>query len=128
MNATIIPAERLRDLASSPGNHPLLRLPSGALWMNAVVKVPGTPAQAEVHDEEVDLYFVLEGEGEVRLGGSLVARRTTAPGQHRGDGLQGAELRIMRAGDVVLIPAGTAHQVDALPPRLVYAVVKAACR
>jgi len=128
MEAKVIRTQELRALSKVPGDHPLLRLASGALWVNAVVKAPAMPSVAEVHDSETDLYLVVEGEADVQLGGALVGARTIAPGQHRGEAVEGAEHHRIGAGDLVLIPAGTAHRVDVRNGHLTYAVIKVACR
>jgi len=45
------------------------------------------------------------------VGGTVMNGRTTAPGEIRRSGIQGAESRKLGAGDVVHILAGTLHQL-----------------
>ena len=51
--------------------------------------------------------------------------QTTAPGQIRGTGIDGGQAMQLHKGDVVVIPAGTAHWFKEVPARVFYYTVKA---
>jgi glc operon protein GlcG len=83
------------------------------------------PGQAEVHADETDIIYVLQGTATVVTGGQVVGGRQTAPGETRGDSISGGETRSLRQGDVVIVPAGTPHwfkDVGTSAPFLYYVV------
>ena len=66
----------------------------------------GNPEQ---HDAIIDIVMVQSGEGTLVLGGTMLDRRTTAPGESVGTRLDGGERHALGAGDIVHIPAGIPH-------------------
>ena len=66
----------------------------------------GNPEQ---HDAIIDIVFVQSGEGTLVLGGTMLGRRTTSPGESVGTRLDGGERHALGAGDIVHIPAGIPH-------------------
>jgi hypothetical protein len=66
----------------------------------------GNPEQ---HDAIVDIVFVQSGEGTLVLGGSMMGRRITSPGESVGTSLQGGERHPLGPGDIVHIPAAIPH-------------------
>ena len=66
----------------------------------------GNPEQ---HDAIIDIVMVQSGEGTLMLGGTMLGRRTTAPGESVGTRLDGGERHALGAGDIVHIPAGIPH-------------------
>jgi mannose-6-phosphate isomerase-like protein (cupin superfamily) len=121
---SIFKADQLRSLSSRGPDQRLFRSERGELWSNLVVKDSRGPLVAESHDREIDIYLVIEGEAALHLGGTLVEPTSPEPYQHRGQGLEGAELHRIAAGDAVFIGAGVPHLIDASSGRLVYLVVK----
>jgi len=79
----------------------------------------------EVHDEDADIMYVLEGEATIVTGGRLLDGKETAPGEFRGTNLDGGETRQIRKGDVVIIPAGMPHWFKQVSAPFNYYVVKA---
>lgn len=67
--------------------------------------------EAEIHEHVTDVFVVQSGEATLAVGGRMVDGKVTAAGELRGPSLAGAQLKELRAGDVVNIPAGTPHQV-----------------
>lgn len=80
--------------------------------------------QAEVHDTETDIFYIMEGAATLVTGGTLVDSKTTSPGQVRGSGISGGETHMLSKGDVIVIPKGTAHWFKDVPKLVVYHVVK----
>ena len=80
----------------------------------------------ELHETEVDIFFVQSGAGTVIVGGTLAGADTIAPHELRNGAISGGIRRKISAGDVVRIPANTPHQVvlDG-SPEITYIVVKA---
>jgi mannose-6-phosphate isomerase-like protein (cupin superfamily) len=67
-------------------------------------------AAAEVHDASDDVYYVLEGEATLTLGGRLDAPTEAQPGEWRSPRIVGGETFVISKGDLVVVPRGTPHQ------------------
>jgi hypothetical protein len=63
----------------------------------------------EQHDRIVDVVFVQSGEGTLQLGGTLVDKKGTGPGEFVGSRLEGGSRHPLGAGDVIHIPATIPH-------------------
>ena len=77
----------------------------------AMLSFRSRSGEAEVHEKFADLFYVLAGEATLVTGGSVVGARTVAPGETRGDSIEGGARQPLRAGDIAHIPAGTPHQM-----------------
>ena len=66
---------------------------------------------AEVHEHFADLFFVLDGRAALVTGGTPVNAKAVAPGEFRGDSIESGTRQELRAGDLVHVPAGVAHQM-----------------
>ncbi len=64
----------------------------------------------EVHDKWADLFYVLSGAATLVTGGKVRGARLNAPGETRGDTIEGGIGQELRAGEFVHVPAGTPHQ------------------
>jgi mannose-6-phosphate isomerase-like protein (cupin superfamily) len=81
--------------------------------------------EAEVHETQTDVFIVQSGEATLLVGGTVVAPRTTGPGEIRGTGVQGGESKKLVAGDILHIPAGVPHQTLLEPgKKFTYVVIK----
>jgi mannose-6-phosphate isomerase-like protein (cupin superfamily) len=67
--------------------------------------------EAEWHESQADVFVVQAGSATLVYGGSVVDGKTTAPGEIRGASINGGEEKKLAAGDILTIPAKTAHQV-----------------
>lgn len=83
------------------------------------------PGQSEIHENETDVFHVLEGTATFVTGGTIVDGKTTGPGQIRGSGIEGGKTQMLKAGDVIIIPKGTPHWFKEVPGTVTYFVVKA---
>lgn len=79
--------------------------------------------EAEVHEGQVDYFWIIAGESEVVVGGKAVEARETGPGEIRGKGIAGGTATLMKRGGVAHIPAATPHQART-KGELLYAVLK----
>lgn len=79
----------------------------------------------EVHEQDADIIYVLEGSAVLVTGGELVGGKVIAPGEIRGVEVKGGETRTISKGDVIIVPAGTPHWFKEVPGPLNYYVVKA---
>jgi glc operon protein GlcG len=82
------------------------------------------PGQAEVHEEDTDVIYVLGGSATFVTGGSVVEPRTTAPGEIRGPSIEDGESRRIAKGDVIIVPNGTPHWFKEVDGPVIYYVVK----
>jgi mannose-6-phosphate isomerase-like protein (cupin superfamily) len=67
--------------------------------------------QAEWHENEADVFFVQSGSATLVVGGTMPNAETSAPHEKRGATIQGGVRQKLAAGDIVRIPARTAHQL-----------------
>ena len=98
------------------------------LWETPEYKVHASrreqPGQAEIHEHETDVVYVLEGSATFVTGGTVVNGKTVSPGEIRGEGIdEGVERRITK-GDVIVVPRGVPHWFKATDNPFLYFVVK----
>jgi mannose-6-phosphate isomerase-like protein (cupin superfamily) len=65
---------------------------------------------AEVHDLSDDIYYVLDGEAVLLLGGSLVEPNEISTGEWRAKSSTGGQKVDIKKGDLIVVPRGTPHQ------------------
>jgi glc operon protein GlcG len=78
----------------------------------------------EVHDNETDVVYVLDGEATLVTGGKLVDPKVVSPGETRAPTVEGGETRKLSKGDVVVIPNGVPHWFKEASNPFLYFVVK----
>ncbi len=81
--------------------------------------------EVEVHEQDADIIYVLEGSATFVTGGEIVGGRMIAPGEIRGADVKGGETRAISKGDVIIVPAGTPHWFKEVSGPINYYVVKA---
>jgi mannose-6-phosphate isomerase-like protein (cupin superfamily) len=79
--------------------------------------------EAEVHETQVDVIFVVSGEGTLVIGGTVVDPHNSAAGEIRGTSIKGGVNKKMAPGDVFHIPAKVPHQM-LVPKMISFEVVK----
>ena len=79
---------------------------------------------AELHETEADLFVVESGTAKLIVGGKIVNPKTTAPNEIRGSSITGGTEKTLSAGDIVHIPAKTAHQLLVSGGQFTYFVMK----
>jgi len=79
---------------------------------------------AEIHANEADLFFVVDGRATQVLGGRVVDGKDTGPGQVRGPKTEGGQTYQLGTGDIMWVPAGTPHWFPEIPAALGYLLVK----
>jgi mannose-6-phosphate isomerase-like protein (cupin superfamily) len=83
------------------------------------------PGLAEIHRQLSDVTIIRSGRGVLRTGNALASQREVSPGEWRGDAVQDSIERQLGAGDLLVIPAGLAHQLAPIGnDPLVYVTVK----
>jgi mannose-6-phosphate isomerase-like protein (cupin superfamily) len=82
------------------------------------------PGEAEVHDQDTDIFYVVEGHATFVTGGTLTGGKQIAPDEIRGGTLAGGETHHLAQGDVIVIPKGMPHWFREVPDSIEYFVVK----
>src|SRR3954454_23438781 len=82
------------------------------------------PGQAEFHEKDADVIYVLQGTATLVTGGEVVDGKTTAPDEIRGSSIKGGETRRISKGDVIIVPHSTPHQFTEVTNPFLYYVVK----
>jgi mannose-6-phosphate isomerase-like protein (cupin superfamily) len=77
----------------------------------AMLSFRSRSGEVEVHEIFADLFCVLAGAATLVTGGTVTGARTVAPGETRGDAIEGGTRQELKAGDVAHVPAGTPHQM-----------------
>ena len=65
----------------------------------------------ESHRDWNDVFVVQRGTATIFTGGTLVGAKEASPGEMRGGTIRGGSRRAIGPGDVVIVPAGTPHQM-----------------
>jgi mannose-6-phosphate isomerase-like protein (cupin superfamily) len=79
----------------------------------------------ELHEKKADIFVIQSGEAALLVGGEVVGRETTGPGEIRGTSIKDGVKKKVSVGDVVHIPAGIPHQFFVEPGKqITYFVVK----
>jgi mannose-6-phosphate isomerase-like protein (cupin superfamily) len=83
-----------------------------------------------VHDDVAEVYYVIEGKGTMKLGGTITdwERRPVSPENgegSRGTKAVGAKDVTISKGDMLIIPAGTPHKWESSDQFTYYVVVRA---
>ena len=79
---------------------------------------------ADVHEVDDELFFVLSGSARSTLGGQITDGKAIASQEYRGTQISGGITRTVAEGDIVSVPRGTPHQMDATGGHILYVVVK----
>lgn len=80
--------------------------------------------QAEIHERDTDIVYVLEGTAILVTGGEAVDAKGIGPEEVRGSSIRGGAERPIVKGDVIIIPNGVPHWFKDVPGPLNYYVVK----
>jgi quercetin dioxygenase-like cupin family protein len=101
---------------------PNLRV-SGGFRNGPYVPADNRPV-VEIHANEGDLFYVIEGRSTQVLGGTVIGGKETGPGQIRGSSIEGGQSYPLGKGDVMWVPAGMPHWFPEMPEALSYLLVK----
>jgi len=81
--------------------------------------------QAEWHATQADVIVMSQGEATETVGGTMVNGKETAPGEMRGDSINGGMMTKLGPGDVIYIPPKTPHLMTLEPGKqITYFVTK----
>jgi mannose-6-phosphate isomerase-like protein (cupin superfamily) len=124
-----LPGARLQEAArtaAAAAPAPLLATTLEQRDHHASIMVRRTESSApELHEEYDDLYIVQEGGAVLVYGGSYAGGEETGPGEWRGGTIDEGRRQRLAPGDVVVVPADVAHQVEIeAGGSIIYHVVK----
>ena len=109
----VTPAQSLADLQKKvQGGNKVEELIGGAgmeLRVAIQHEKDTSAANAEVHDQSDDVYYVLEGTATLTLGGTLENPKEVEPGEWRAPKIVGGEKVEIKKGDLIVVPRGTPH-------------------
>ncbi|MFZ0340235.1 MAG: cupin domain-containing protein [Terracidiphilus sp.] len=77
----------------------------------AMLSFRSRSGEVEVHERFADLFVVLSGAATLMTGGTVTGARMVAPGETRGNSIDGGTPQNLRPGEVAHVPAGTPHQM-----------------
>lgn len=66
-------------------------------------------AAASVHENEAELFYVIDGGGTIVTGGKLTGEQRTNAANLTGTGIEGGTSKKVTKGDFVLVPEGVPH-------------------
>ena len=97
--------------------------------LSLVVRLKGRGNNPVAHDLVSEVYHVLEGSGTMVIGGELInpTRRPTSRGNGPGlsaEDVRGGQTFRIAKGDVLFVPAGTAHRFVSTDEIVVYTVTR----
>lgn len=82
------------------------------------------PGNVELHTQDTDIFYVVDGSATFVTGGTIVEPTTTGPGEIRGKAVTGGVTRHLAKGDVIVIPKGVPHWFTEIGGTFLYYVVK----
>lgn len=122
----ILSTARLAAIADS--------LPAGPITSRQIARFDGlsnmmgrrdTSGVHERHENFADIFVVQRGRAVLRYGGTAEGASRTEPGEWRGGTIRNGMESEIKAGDIVVIPAGVPHQLLLAPgERFYYFVFK----
>lgn len=80
--------------------------------------------EAELHDADSDVFYIVDGSATFITGGTLVGGKTTAPGETRAPSIRNGKAHKLSKGDVITIPRGVPHWFSEVPQSVTYFIVK----
>jgi mannose-6-phosphate isomerase-like protein (cupin superfamily) len=101
-----------KELAAKEGNQNLDIVGAAGIQMRVAVFHDDKRENdlVEVHDGSDDIYYVLDGDATLMLGGALVEPNQISPGEWRSKTATGGQKVAIKKGDLIIVPRGTPHQ------------------
>jgi len=79
---------------------------------------------ADIHGADDEIFVILDGAATATLGGDVTDKKPSGEHEFRGTTIAGGVRRPVAAGDLVSVPRGTPHQMDAGSGEVLYLVIK----
>ena len=103
------------------------------IGVGVLYRAEGDKQTAALHYKVSEVYHVLQGSATFVTGGTLVNAKTREPGSMEvkedgpgssGTAIQGGVTRQLKAGDVIIIPAGTPHWFSKIDGSIAYLAIR----
>jgi glc operon protein GlcG len=82
------------------------------------------PGEVELHDNDTDIFYILEGSATFITGGKAVGLHSTGSGESRAREITGGEEHHLTKGDIIVIPNGVPHWFKEVNGTFLYHMVK----
>jgi mannose-6-phosphate isomerase-like protein (cupin superfamily) len=115
-------AEAIRKLPATPPTN--ANLFSEAHYIVAIATVRHRIQSAEVHENQDRVFYVIEGSGELRVGGQLRLAQGASTTQSNSSELEGYHSISLSPGTVISVPRGRPYQFAAEHTELSFLVVR----
>ena len=118
-DVVLIPAKDVEAKLKTPP----ARLMQGGNYTVMTMRRTG-PGQAELHDKDMDVIYVIDGAATIITGGTMPDVKTTEPGEKRSASIKDGKSQHIAKGDVLTIAKGVPHWFSAVEGSVTYFVVK----
>ncbi len=113
ISASQITALIAKAKADRKGDQPLVAEPILSLApYRALLEYRPALAPAAFHEQDAELMYVLEGQGNIVTGGKLVNEKRNNAHNLSGTSIEGGHSQAVKKGDYVFVPQNTPHQVE----------------
>jgi hypothetical protein len=120
--------------AAAPAGANAAAAPAAACG-EAMATVTGSPGGGIAHDHQTETYIIVSGSGTMITGGKIVNGRKSAPdspvtttlnGPSCSGAIAGTDVvtRVVKTGDIIIIPAGVPHGWSDIPDHVDYLSVR----
>jgi mannose-6-phosphate isomerase-like protein (cupin superfamily) len=82
------------------------------------------PGEVEIHAQDTDIFYIIEGTATFVTGGTPVETRTVGDGEVRAKEIVGGNARQLTKGDVIVIPNRVPHWFKEVKGLFLYYVIK----
>lgn len=118
-------SEAVNSVRNQEGKHVIwFSEPEGQNYKIGLVVFNNVLPNAEVHKASADVWFVIEGNGAFILGGELENGVEKKPNEWVAGSIIGGERKEIAVGDMIDIPVGVPHQIDAQGKFLAALIIK----
>ena len=118
-DVVIIPAKEIEAKLKTP---PARLVNTSSYAVQTMVRT--APGQAELHEKETDVFYIVDGAATLTTGGTMPDAKVTEPGEKRGTLIKDGKAQRVAKGDVVTIAKGVPHMFSAVEKSVTYFVVK----
>lgn len=80
--------------------------------------------RSEIHESVTDLFYFVSGRATFVTEGELVDAENTEKGEWRGSAIRGGVSRMVKEGDMIVVPKSTPHWFSAIDGVIEYYIVK----
>ena len=83
-----------------------------------------TPGVVEVHTENADIFYIIDGSATFVTGGTIVNPIKSSATEPRGESMEGGVSHTLTKGDVIMVPKNVTHWFKEIQQPITYFAVK----